>query len=379
MSTAKPKYLNEFAHVVEASESLAKWALTYISKTTRDMLQNKTSITKPIKTLLETKYKNYWMKFSFLNKYENINYSGSVVIENKNLMRAYVELFLRLQQHTSFQQFNKYRKFEIKKIEKGIVYFEYIDSLWNKKERKESVLLFKKYILDEPTLKQWCKSYENDIENITNGSEIKFDYVITNNINDKLAVYKMNSKWNSCQARNEWVSPRNYARWLYDFFNNWCIAPLIIYQWWEIVWRSAFRIFFDEDGKRYINLERIFWHWHLINNLTDFCRVITENLIKLNETLTISEQFSVTNTYKINPWFDSLKQSSNFNLERVKYILRQPKRIKHESINYWYYQDSKIHTVCSNEDNKYMYDCISPSDDFALHIITLKDVSSKKA
>jgi hypothetical protein len=382
----KTKYLNEFNNIYQSSESLAKWCFSYVKQSDWDMLQTKTSITKPIQKTLMDMYAAWWcaswIEFTFLNKYENINYEWTVVIENNWLNEAYQYLFMILSQHTPFIQFNKYRNYTIQDIKKWMVTFVYYDTLWNAKERTESALILKKYVQEQPMLKMFCQNNRNYIDNILPGNEITFTYKVTNNINDKLKVIKMNQQWGSCQWKTHWIAPRNYARWVYDFFNNGCIAPLIVYHEWKIVWRAAFRIFFDEEWKRYINLERMFWHWHLINNLQDFCRKLTEDLLKLNETLTISQQFSVTNTHKINPRFDSLSNGKNFNLERLAVPLRQPKRLINPKINQWYYQDSLIHTIYVEwQDSKqeYIYDCINPADEYALHIITLKDVSSKKA
>lgn len=377
MPTKKKKYLNEFAHIVIKSDSLPKWNFSYVKSSNRDMIQQKTSIPKPIQSYLKTQYKHNSLNFNFLNQYEKINYSGTIDVKDDKTIWAYKDMFRLLKERVRFEQFNKYRNHRISSVDENFATLEYIDSLWNVKKKKESLLVLKKYIMEHPNLESMRSNYLGTIQKINTGWKIQFTYKITNNVNDKLEVARMNSKRNSCQWRNDWVRPWMYARWLYDFFNNGCIAPLIIYHEWKIVWRSAFRIFYDKEWKRYINLERVFWFWHLIDNLRSFCCELTKDLFKLNETLTLSERFSVTNTYKTNPWFDALKYDWGFKLDRCTEILRQPKRLRHSAIDQWYYQDSLIHTIwIMKNEVEYIYDCINPSDEFALHIVNLKDVSS---
>lgn len=381
MWTKKKEYLNEFQHIIHKSDSLAKWVFAIIKSSNRDMMQQKTSIPKSIQKYLEERYESNNCKFNFLNKYENIDYSGTVTIKDEKNADAYINLYNIVRDTYWFNQFNKYRNYDLIGIDGKFATYDYIDTLWNKKTKKESLLVFKKYVLEHPCLVQLCKNYKSLINDITVDWKIQFTYKITNNVNDKLKVVHMNSQRNSCQWKKDWVREWMYARWLYDFFNNGCIAPLIIYHEWKIVWRSAFRIFYDKDWKRYINLERIFWHWHLIDNLRAFCCELTKDLYRLNETLTLSEKFSITNTYKRNPRFDALKECWDFELTRCKDILRQPKRLRHPDIKQWYYQDSLIHTIWvlwSNKKTELIYDCINPSDEFALHIVNLKNVSSEK-
>lgn len=380
------KLLDELStSVIKYSESIAVWMFTYVGKTEWDMEQKKTSITKWISEYLKKHYKKWWydLDFTFLNKYENIEYEWEVSITNTKSVSAYRTLWnAALVTDFESRQFNKYMWYELIDIKDWKVILQYIDTMWNLKTKKESLTTFANYILEnkDTFFKQLYFNYSSVIENVSWWDTIDFKYKLTNNINDKLEVVKLNAKRQSCQAKPQWTTPRHYGRWFYDFFNNGCIVPLIIYYKDKIVWRAACRIFYDEDWNRYLNLERIFGHWHLINHLKEFCAEITKSLLKLNETLTISERFTVTNTFKTNPWYDVLQeQKSTFKLEKINKVLRQPKRIRHDAIEQGYYQDSRIHTICdatwktsSNYyESKYIYDYISWDDNSTLYKITL--------
>lgn len=384
------KILNEFDNIRQSSNGIAKWFFTYINKCNWNMKQEKTSIPKNIQKYLLERYKKYpSINFTFLNKYENINYEWEISIPDDSSFNTYDRLICLLNNMwNKYRQFFKYRKYIYWWIDdNGKAVFKYYDALWNLKTKKESILILKNYVLWNDIFKKTITSYYSPVElekiqNIKISQERKFTYKITNNVNDKLEVFKMNKKWHSCQWEEQYTNQWLYAWWLYDFFSNWCIVPLIIYEDWKIVWRSACRIFFDEQWNRYLNLERLFWHGSLIDNLNKFCVELTKDLLKLNETLTVSEKFTVTNTYKRNPWYCALTESKEFNVKRITTPLRQPKREWNQAINQWYYQDSTIFTMVETKNHKpdkYIYDCVNSKDEWALYIITKKNVSSKKA
>jgi len=372
---------DETTKIVRCSDNRTIWMFTYISETNRTLKQKKTSIPSNLKTYLDDLYKWYNINFSHVHKHEDIDIKWTVEIYDTfkldNLIYAIEEI--RMLSPREYYNIFKYKNYNIKWLEWDSIILSTIDNLWNDSVTKIKIWKLIKYILEQPYSNRISTSKKNYLQSFKTWQSQKFKYKITNSITEKIKAVKANNSFWSCQ-RECYVKPREYAWWLYDFFNNACLIPLLVYnEDWNIIWRSAFRLYYDEEWKKYIHLERLYTTWILSNLIKPFAVELTKQLLNYSDNLTIAEKFTVTQTRATNPRHDALVASWLFKVEKIKWIFRQPLREKTEWIDCWYYHDTAwfvMNTVKNTLTNKlkysnYIFDMITSNKD-TLSSIKLK-------
>lgn len=126
-----------------------------------------------------------------------------------------------------------------------LIKWKYIDTMWNVKERSESINKFMQEFKRETTNK--VMTWE-------------FDYVLSSDLIHKIKAFKLNEKVGSCQKSN---NSDSYARWAYDAITNGCNCPILLYNKWsnEPFARITSRIMYDTEGQEYILIDRVYHSW----------------------------------------------------------------------------------------------------------------------
>lgn len=119
-------------------------------------------------------------------------------------------------------------------------------------------------------LKSWTEKPNTFLQNI--GEEINnkdngltLHYVLSSDLEHKLLAFQKNNRFGSCQKKENYDS---YAAWAYDAITNGCNCPILIYRQWSTdpLWRITCRVMYDDKGKEYLLLERLYHDWTLWDN-----------------------------------------------------------------------------------------------------------------
>ena len=219
------------------------------------------------------------------------------------------------------------------------VTYEYIDVMWKKKTRVESIMsIWEKF---KRTLGDDFSQTKPDKKDF--GAEW-FTVRISNDNDHKLRLAEANDvAFSSCQIK---CNRKTYSRWIHDWFLNWCNIPVSIMQWDNLLWRQLCRLMLDEEWNEYLFLDRLYTN----SSLSDVkAKLYVEIAKRLNKTRDLAiPRYSEHDNYSV---YDRLRWS--FNFENWK-SLRTPSR-KMNFIRRWYYHDSKTRTY---ENDNRIYDKI---------------------
>ena len=201
------------------------------------------------KKLLE-KFYRHWKKFSHYYTREPVDISGEVTYYNYNIVTKIYEKLDAIRYN--FKQdveeavkISKYYNYYLKWLDENwLVKWQFIDLMWNVRERSESI---NKFFQDV-----WMQSDNSNMF-------CKFKYRLSSDINHKIDAFKLNERVWSCQKSGNCDS---YARWAYDAITNWCNCPLLIYTTDDKpIARITTRIMYDEQWQEYILIDRIYHSW----------------------------------------------------------------------------------------------------------------------
>lgn len=216
--------------------------------------------------------KFYSTKDSFKTwcKYKDIYYKWSVEFKNKYIWEKVSSHLWNLKTMFMRNEFpwtiNKYRNILTHWIEDWYFKYTYIDTLWNLKEKKETLVSFLSY-------NNWAKITPQECS-----ANIKVDVTISNRLEDKKELFEHLWYWGSCQipANRWWL-----ALWYHDMFYNWWICIILYHIWGKFEWRSLCRILHDKDWNEFMYLDRIYRNWTLTQLRDDIYNLTINKLLSL--------------------------------------------------------------------------------------------------
>lgn len=203
-----------------------------------------------IKEMLRKFY--YWSKvFSHYYTREPINITGIVKYNNTQILSSVMRTLTRERDSIrgkvdEWLKISRYRNYYLQWIDdEWLIKWKFIDTMWNIRERSESINKF----FDDFKLEQ------------TN-SQIawEFKYVLSSDLMHKVKAFKLNEKVHSCQKSS---NSDSYAKGAYDAITNGCNCPILIYNKWgrEPFARITTRILYDKEGQEYILIDRLYHSW----------------------------------------------------------------------------------------------------------------------
>ena len=145
----------------------------------------------------------------------------------------------------------KYYNYYLKWLDENwLLKWQFIDIMWNVRERSEGInKFFTELWLDPDNSNMYCK----------------FKYKLSSNIKHKVEAFKLNERVASCQKTGNYDS---YARWAYDAITNGCNCPILIYTMSnKLIARITTRIMYDEQGQEYILIDRIYHNWEFSDTM----------------------------------------------------------------------------------------------------------------
>ena len=143
---------------------------------------------------------------------------------------------------------SRYHNYKLQWIDDtGLVKWKYVDTMWNIRERSESINKFFQEFKVEETKEQLAW---------------EFNYVLSSSLEHKVKAFKLNEKVHSCQKSN---NSDSYARWAYDAITNGCNCPILLYNpgSTEPFARITTRIMYDKEGQEYILIDRLYHSWQV--------------------------------------------------------------------------------------------------------------------
>lgn len=228
------------------------------------------------------------------------------------------------------------------------VEYEYYNNLWKlttKTESIHSVYEYYKRVLGD------LMTTNMDDYHFT---KTKYRCVLSNKTEHMLKLFRGNgSIWNSCQTSN---NTKLYAKWAWDWFNNWCNVPVAVYDDEKLVGRMLCRLFYDNDMKEYLMPDRLYLS---SNYATDKRKLIQGIVANLREhyDLVIS-----ANSEHDSTMYDYLYKNYKWEFDTSSCSLRQPARLNN-SLERAYYHDSWTRTFGNSE---LMYDKIKQNNYYIL-------------
>jgi len=244
------------------SRSDSAWWIYFVTIDSKDIdtpKMKKIEYPKKLTTALKSFYKavlNSWdSPFTYWFKYDKEIYEEfNITFENKEcekkILRRYGDLSLIEPTHWFWQTINKYRNTYDFKYSDWYVSYKYIDTMWNEKEKKETILSFMSYMAD------WKI---NPAEYLP---QIECKIVMSNKLEDKLEILEHHWFNGSCQR------PGNCdynAQWYHDMYYNGGMCVIKMYIWEKFCWRSLARLLYDKDLTEYLLIDRIYRIWLLWN------------------------------------------------------------------------------------------------------------------
>jgi len=199
----------------------------------------------PVEITWEVSYKRYSWLNKFAEKIKDIERYNWTSIKN-------------------WYKQSKYRNHFFKDIsDDWLITREYVDMMWNIKEKKESI---NKFFEDN-----WM-----DIDKVSLSKKIY--YRLSSDINHKCKSFRANERLGSCQQDH---NCKTYASWAYDAITNWCNCPILLFNNKDDmyvkaedmkneerpIWRITSRIMYDKDWKTYILIDRLYQDWSLSSDI----------------------------------------------------------------------------------------------------------------
>lgn len=316
--------------------------------------QSKSSITKELKKHLNSFYDNtrfcdkIWA-LSFINTYPISDYQSDIYIKNNTRKDKFLQILHNLNFdgiHFFWSTINKY--IDINNVTLWDKYFEYdtINQLWKIVHKKEKYQATLNYINNCLKLEHKYPIPEVDVKQIVNNDiGINIKIKLSNSIKHKLDSVKINKNLWVCQHRGN-ADYGEYAQWYYDYFTNWAMYVLEVYVDKQQIGRSACKIFYDDKGKEYLFIERIYILDSYGNKIQNIKESITAHL---------STKFNVViwnwiSVWRPSDWVD--KFVTNFDgikISKLDTILRWPVRKLITNMPLTYYKDSVVYSISNNK------------------------------
>ena len=211
--------------------------------------QTEREVPEEVSTLLSNFY--YWKKFNHYYTREPIDIEWTVKYNNTQVLATIMNELNRLRKHIDYnvenwEKVSRYRNYYLKWIsDDWLITWAFIDTMWNVRERSESINKFYDDI--------WM-SKTNEV------MSWEFKYRLSSDLKHKIKAFKLNEKVHSCQKKSNCDS---YARGAYDAITNGCNCPILIYNknGREPFARITTRIMYDKDWQEYILIDRLYHSW----------------------------------------------------------------------------------------------------------------------
>lgn len=205
--------------------------------------------------LLE-KFYCHWKKFSHYYTREPINIEWEVSYYNYRVITRIQDYLMEIREDAKVDiqdciKVSKYYNYYLKWLDDTwLIKWQFIDLMWNIRERSESI---NKFLQDIWQKADNCNMF------------CKFKYRLSSALDHKISAFKLNEKVASCQKSGNCES---YARWAYDAITNWCNCPLLIYTTDnKLIARITTRIMYDEEWQEYILIDRIYHSWEFSDQM----------------------------------------------------------------------------------------------------------------
>lgn len=223
---------------------------------------------------------------------------------------------------------NKYRNHFFKDIsDDWLITRQYIDMMWNIKEKKESINKF-------------FEDNDMDIDKVSLSKKVY--YRLSSDLDHKCKSFRANDRFGSCQQEH---NCRSYASWAYDAITNWCNCPILLYNnkedmyvkacnqtqnKWRPIGRITSRIMYDKDGKMYILIDRLYQDgslssdvlkWNIYKSIIldlkrQWYNVIVTNYSAHDEsTLQYIKALWINNTEQVRDLFQPLRRTFDIDWE----------------------------------------------------------------
>ena len=212
--------------------------------------QTEREIPEDVKNLLKSFYYNRY-EFSHYYTREPIHITWTVKYNNTQVLINVMKTLDKQRNDTEWivqrgDKVSRYRNYYLQWItDDWLIQWKYIDTMWNVRERSESVNKF----------------FEDFKINKTNEQMAwEFKYVLSSDLKHKIKAFNLNEKVHSCQKSS---NSDSYARGAYDAITNGCNCPILIYNknGREPFARITTRILYDSNGQEYILIDRLYHSW----------------------------------------------------------------------------------------------------------------------
>lgn len=266
----------------------------------------------------------YWFKCD-REIYEEFN----IVFDNKEcwkkILRRYSDLNALEPVHWFWETINKYRNTYDFKYSDWYVSYKYIDTMWNVKEKKETVVSFMSYMVN------W------KINPAEYMPQLECKIIISNRLEDKLEILEHHWFNGSCQR------PGNcdyHSQWYHDMYYNWAMCVIKMYIWDKFSWRSLARILYDKDWTEYLLIDRIYRIWMLWNIGDEIYHQLFQWIL--------NKWYNVLSAIIRTAW-PAIKNIESQKVKPLRKILIWPWRELFSKKPYSYYNNSMTQTVRTND------------------------------
>lgn len=322
-------------------ESSSNWWLQSISKTSEDI---------GIPKMKKYKYKESVREklLDFYKRNDNISdkdfteyfkhdvdiYSETVFsFDNKEsrekVLRLYKDLSQKDRELLFWETMNKYRNVYDFKCDWQYVTYKYLDTFWEEKNKKETVLSFVKYCWVSADPKEYLPNIDVKV-------------IISNRIEDKEEIFNYSWFNGSCQK------PENccwHAIWYHDMYYNWGMCVIKMYIWNKFSWRSLARIMYDDKWEMYLHIDRIYRIWVLWT--------LWEDIYDMLHKVLLDQWYKILTSHIRTEWRQVL-YTKNINKTKIQSIFLWHWRKKLTKLPYTYYNNSLTQWVCTKDN--WIYD-----------------------
>ena len=216
--------------------------------------QSERELPKDIKHILEAFY--YW-HYKFNHYYYwwdyKIEWDISYIDTQKfrDILHKHQSLVLATDDEANWYKLSPYRNYVL----------QWVTQDWLLQRAKYDLMWKLKSWTEKPNT--FLQNIGEEIDNEDNG--LTLHYVLSSDLEHKLLAFKKNDRFGSCQKKENYDS---YAAWAYDAVTNGCNCPILIYRQWskDPLWRITCRVMYDDKGKEYLLLERLYHDWTLWDN-----------------------------------------------------------------------------------------------------------------
>jgi len=343
--------------------SSIRWCLWSKGLTNEQVWAEQTSykLSPVTKAFIKKRYSRHTVEFENVYKHKEINDTFNICVDKqsqKDIKRYFSEIKQRqrMDRYVSIatQQKNKYRNFNMEKLD------------WDKVEYSTTTIFWKKKTVNEPAATTF-KYMEKLAANMNSWfskamfvKDSKFKVVMSNEQNHKVEALEKNEIFWTCQSVNncrksDWDWDTWYSRGAFDLIANGCNAPILIYDWTKLVWRILVRFMYDKDQKEFLFIDRLYSTWTLVDDKKEVYNKIVETLIDKWYSIIVS-----TSSAHDSSVYNFLKQD-NKTLTFTEHtdVLRQPVRRKQWDTYYGYYSDSWTRCYSNEEWNIYDVACMT--------------------